>query len=394
MYRLEGEPLRPTLLTRAGAQQITAFYKDTRGRLLYATANPGKLFRLAAGRAPRGSYESESRDAQMVATWGDLSWHGTTPAGSRIELFTRSGNTETPDDTWSAWSAPYLKAEGSQITSPKARYLQWRAVLTGQTSGPHSDVRHGRVSAAQYPAPGAVDHDPPARHRVPEALLDRAIRSLRDSKISPHPIASSPPRPLPRAAARRPRRSAVAHIRKGLQTIVWRADDENEDELVYDVLYRREGETSWKMLRKGVQETILVWDTNTVPNGTYFVKIVASDSPANSAADALAGEMDSVAFEIDNTPPSIAIGAVRVERGRTIVPFDVTDDHSPIQRVEFSQDGQHWRSVFPVDGIADSKSERYELSIDGELGERGVTLRATDSMNNVSTAQVDGRRRR
>jgi hypothetical protein len=162
---------------------------------------------------------------------------------------------------------------------------------------------------------------------------------------------------------------------------------------VYDVLYRREGEASWKALRKGVQETILVWDTNTVPNGTYFVKIVASDSPANSAADALAGEMDSVALEIDNTPPSIAIGAVRGERGRTIVPFEVTDDHSPIQRVEFSQDGQHWRSVFPVDGIADSKSERYELTIDGELGERGVTLRATDSMNNVSTAQVEGRRR-
>ena len=41
LYRLEGDPLRPTLLTRAGAQQITAFYKDARGRLLYATANPG-----------------------------------------------------------------------------------------------------------------------------------------------------------------------------------------------------------------------------------------------------------------------------------------------------------------------------------------------------------------
>ena len=35
-----------------------------------------------------------------------------------------------------------------------------------------------------------------------------------------------------------------AHYQKGLQTLVWRADDENEDELVYDVLYRREGETT------------------------------------------------------------------------------------------------------------------------------------------------------
>jgi hypothetical protein len=45
--------------------------------------------------------------------------------------------------------------------------------------------------------------------------------------------------------------------------------------------------------------------------------------------------------------------------------------------------------VFPVDGIADSRSERYELSIDGDIGERGVTLRASDAMNNVASAQVD-----
>jgi hypothetical protein len=55
---------------------------------------------------------------------------------------------------------------------------------------------------------------------------------------------------------------------KGLQTLQWRADDENDDELSYDVLYRREGETTWKTLRKGIAESILVWDTNTVPNGT------------------------------------------------------------------------------------------------------------------------------
>src|SRR5205823_7125989 len=61
---------------------------------------------------------------------------GTVPGGSRIELFTRAGNTETPDDTWSVWSSAYASADGSAITSPKARYLQWRAVLTGKGDGP------------------------------------------------------------------------------------------------------------------------------------------------------------------------------------------------------------------------------------------------------------------
>ena len=85
---------------------------------------------------------------------------------------------------------------------------------------------------------------------------------------------------------------------------------------------------------------------------------------------------------------------MRVDRGRTIITFDVKDDHSPIQRVEFSQDGQRWRGVFPVDGIADSRDEHYELAVDGELGDRGLTLRATDSMNNVATAHVDPPARR
>src|SRR5207249_6324807 len=118
------------------------------------------------------------------------------------------------------------------------------------------------------------------------------------------------------------------------------------------------------------------------------------DAPSNPMATALTGELDSVAFEVDNTPPAIIVGTVRVERGRTIIPFDVKDDHSPVQKVEFSQDGQRWRGVFPVDGIADSREEHYELPIEGELGERGITLRASDAMNNVSTTHVDAPARR
>ena len=207
---------------------------------------------------------------------------------------------------------------------------------------------------------------------------------------------STPERKLAAAASALPGSSSSLGRRtyqKGLQTLAWKADDENDDDLVYDVLFRREGEATWKTLRKATAESILVWDTTTAPNGTYFVRIVASDAPSNPLGSALTGELDSVAFEIDNTPPTITVGTVRVERGRTIIPFDVKDDHSPVQRVEFSQDGQRWRGVFPVDGIADSRQEHYELVVDGELGDRGLTLRASDSMNNVETVHVDGPKR-
>ena len=119
------------------------------------------------------------------------------------------------------------------------------------------------------------------------------------------------------------------------------------------------------------------------------MKVVASDGPSNSTATALAGELVSSAFEVDNTPPVVTVSSVRVSGGQTIVTFDVTDNHSPISRVEFSQDGQRWRGVFPTDGIADSRSEHYELAIGGELSARGLTIRALDAMTNVGTVQVD-----
>jgi hypothetical protein len=391
LYRLEGDPLRPTLLARAAAQQVTAFYKDPSGRLYYATANPGKLFRLSTDRATRGTYESDVRDAQMISTWGTMSWRGTAANGNKIELFTRAGNTETPDDTWSAWSAAYTNPAGSPITSPKARYLQWRAVMTGKGDGPVlTSVTAAYLQRNLRPVVRSITVHPPG-------IVFQKPFSTGDPELAGFDDQSTPERKLAAAASATPGNASALGRRtyqKGLQTLAWKADDENDDDLVYDVLYRREGETAWKTLRKATSDTILVWDTTTVPNGTYFVRIVASDAPSNPLGTALAGELDSVEFEVDNTAPTITVSNVRVDRGRTIITFDVKDDHSPVQRVEFSQDGQRWRGVFPVDGIADSREEHYELVVEGELGDRGLTLRASDSMNNAETIHVDAPARR
>jgi hypothetical protein len=110
---------------------------------------PGRLMRLSNGSATRGTYTSDVRDAQTVATWGTLRWQARTPQGTRVEIATRSGNTRTPDETWSDWTAAYADAEGTAITSPRARYLQWRAVLTGARN--ESPVLTS-VTAAYLPA--------------------------------------------------------------------------------------------------------------------------------------------------------------------------------------------------------------------------------------------------
>ncbi|MEQ1911411.1 MAG: PQQ-binding-like beta-propeller repeat protein [Vicinamibacterales bacterium] len=384
IYRLEGDPVRPMLLARAPASQVTSLYRDARGRISFATANPGKVFRLSPDRAPRGTYEGEVRDAQMVSSWGAISWRGATPNGSKIEMSTRSGNTETPDETWSPWSSPYA-APGAPISSPKARYIQWRAALTGTGDGPAlTSVTTAYLPRNLRPQVRSVTVQPPG-------IVFQKPYSTGDPELAGFENLSTPERKLAQAAQNQAAGSSLGRrtYQKGLETLQWRADDENDDELTYEVEYRREGDPTWKVLRKNLSETILVWDTTTVPNGTYFVRVIASDAPSNSGATALTGELDSNAFDIDNAPPVFSAAAARVDANRTLVTIDVRDDQSAISKVEYSQNGEEWTAVFPADGIADSKAEHYEIAIDGRVGPRGITLRAIDAMNNVSTTQVE-----
>jgi WD40 repeat protein len=385
IYRLSGDPLQPTLVTRANAEQVTTIATSrTDGRVVFATSNPGKVFRLSSERAARGTYTSDVRDATTVAAWGALKWQAATPAGSKIEISTRSGNTRTPDDTWSDWSAAYTTADGSAISSPKARYLQWRAVFTGARG------------------------DAPLLTSVTAAYLPRNLRP-RVTSITIHPPGTVFQRPFPtdpeiagfegdtpdrRAAQAQATQTNPAPnvgrrgYEKGLLTFVWRAEDDNRDELSYEVQYRREGETSWKLLKRGVTDPILVWDTTSVPNGRYILRIVASDAPSNAPATALTGTMESTAFEIDNAPPIITVTGVRREGARTTVTFDVRDDQSAVQKADYSLDGNRWQTIYPKDGIADSRFEQFELVLEGDSA-RGVIVRAADALNNVSSASAD-----
>jgi sugar lactone lactonase YvrE len=387
IYRLSGDPLQPTLVTRATAQQVTTVLRDRAGSVLYATSNPGKLFRLSPARADRGVYESEVRDAQTVAAWGSIKWNAIVPSGSKVEIFTRSGNTRTPDDTWSAWAGPYAVSEGSAITSPRARYLQWKAVLssgrgespllTSVTAAYLQRNLRPRVASITIHPPGTVFQKPFSTGELEIAGFEGDVpdRRLASQGSSGGASTGSGP-PLGRRV-----------YQKGLLTFVWRADDDNNDELQYDVLYRREGETTWKALKRAVADPILVWDTTSVPNGRYLLRVVASDAPSNPPGTALAGHLESSAFDIDNAPPTITVTSVRRDGGRATILFDARDEHSAVQKVEYSLDGDRWRSIFPKDGIADSRAEQYELVLEGESAARGVILRATDALNNVASVR-------
>jgi hypothetical protein len=48
--------------------------------------------------------------------------------------------------------------------------------------------------------------------------------------------------------------------------------------------------------------------------------------------------------------------------------------------------------VYPKDGIPDSRREDFEVSLDAAEAGRSVIIRATDAMNNVSTAVAEIKR--
>ncbi|HVJ26200.1 MAG TPA: hypothetical protein VM493_01620, partial [Vicinamibacterales bacterium] len=150
IFRVSGDPARATLLARAGARQVTALVREPSGRIIGAASNPGKLFALSPEPARRGTYESDVRDAGTVATWGVIRWRAMLNGG-RIEVTSRSGNTSTPDETWSEWSAPYTNADGQQMTSPNARYLQWRLTMVAATSASAPSPVLTSVTAAYLP---------------------------------------------------------------------------------------------------------------------------------------------------------------------------------------------------------------------------------------------------
>ena len=391
IFRLIGDPGEATLITSAAAQQVTTFLRLASGQRYYATANPGKVFAMRDGLADEGSYLSEVRDAETVATWGTIQWRATTPEDSQIRIQTRSGNTRTPDDTWSSWSDAYGNPNGTQITNPKARYLQWRATLIGGRATPvltsvttaylPRNLRPVVTSVTAHP-PGTVFQKPFATGEFAIAGYDTATANdTPEIRVEAAANSQSPSPPLGRRA-----------YRKGFQTIVWTAEDPSDDRLHFDILYRHEANVSWTALKQDLREPIFVWDTSSVPDGSYLVAVRASDAPSNSPDTALTGQRESPVFDIDNTPPRIEINQASRGPDGLLVSLTVQDSQSAIERVEYSLDASRWRTVYPSDGIADSRSERFDIRLpDADSATQRVVVRATDVMNNRVSAVADTR---
>lgn len=383
LYRLVGDPIRATLVGRVDGKQAVQLI-TAGSRTFVATSNGGALARVDAGHADRGTYVSEVRDAKSVATWGVLSWRGITPASSRVEVSTRSGNSPTPDEAWSAWTAAYAAADGSPITSPPARYLQWRVTLSGADTPTLTSVSAAYLPRNQRPTvTGLIVHPPGVVFQKPFSTGETEVAGYAGEVAEKRLAAQG----QPSTSTGTPTLGRRTY-QKGLQTIVWKGDDANGDDLSYDVLARREGETTWRTLATELTDPIYVWDTTSVASGLYVIKIVASDAPSQGARAALKGDVESAVIDVDNVPPVLTARPVRRDGSAVVVQVDVKDDQSPLVRVEYSVDGGPWQAAFADDGLMDGRVEAVTLRLANAENARAVVVRAEDGLHNLGSTVV------
>src|SRR5215470_9159604 len=367
---------KPALLAQTSEAQTSRLIR-VGANLFAAASNLGKLFRLSNETAASGTYTSSVRDAQTSAAWGRVSWLGE----GAIELQTRSGNTSNPDSTWSDWSAPVSGPDGDAIKSPTARFIQWRATLKRATNSSSPRLREVTVSylprnlapkinsVTVLPAGVSLQTlpQPQADNGADQAGLDPSVLGV---------MAQIPPRRV---------------FQRGAISLQWQAEDKNGDTLEYSVYYRAASSSGGEFypLKTGLRENYYTVDPNALPDGRYVFKIVASDEASNPAAQALMDDQETEPIEVDNTPPVVTADPPRVTGSNVEIVFRAADATSIIRRAEYQVDGGPWKSVFPVDGIADAKREEFRVALVlTDKKPHVVALRAFDSNANVGSAQA------
>jgi hypothetical protein len=320
------------------------------GGFWIGSSGAGTVYRLSKDFVREGTLISEPHDFSLVSKWGKVAWRAETPGGTSVAIQTRSGNSARPDDTWSDWSADLTDASGSAIDSRPARFLQYRVRLKSKTGRSTPRLRAVTISGLQENVPPQIL----AIHTEPE----EAGKSGKESKNG-----------------------------KGTWKIRWEAADLNDDRLHYDLYFKGQNETGWKLLQEKLTPSDYVWHTESVPDGTMQVRVVASDGLSNP--DPLSVEKISNPFDVDNTAPLVEIRAVKQTGvGRVLVEGRVADLTSGVREAAYAVNSEPWQVVFPTDEIFDSPTEALKFTIAPlKPGEYTLVVRAKDMLGNIGVGK-------
>jgi hypothetical protein len=371
---------RVTLVTQTNEGETVRLLPGDHS-VLAATGNLGRIYRLGETPGASGSYEAPVHDSGTASRWGSLSWRADLPAGAGIQFRTRSGNSVKPDRTWSDWSDPLTNSAASRITSPNARYIQWKIEMTGAnalTPTVHS-VTLAYLPQNSPPVVKSINVIAQAAAVSQTTGKSSAINSTYTVTVTDTDSSTSSgtaTQTLPRASAQQ-------------ITVTWVAEDPDNDRLVYNLYFRGEDESQWKVLRTNMHDTSLTFDADVLADGKYFFRVVASDREANPPASAREATLISSPVMIDNTPPVLTMGTVRRDGANAHVEWEAADAASSLRHCEYSLDANAWTPMEAADGVIDSPREKFVLDLSNLTpGEHLLVIRAADSANNTGTIKV------
>ena len=373
-----------TLLWRPEEGQVLSLVRDG-DALVAATGNPGRIYRLSEERGEEAWIRLEPLDAGGNASWGRAIWE-VLPGRGAWQLRTRSGTTDHPDSSWSDWGAYGSEPDGSLIASPPARFLQPEARFVPAGEGAPARLRRIWIPYS-------------------EPNLPPRVTSIR---LSPEEVSSSKDGPQPQSysqdlggglrveyqrapASPGAEESGPPPWVKDVRSIAWDALDPNGDDLLFDLAIRQVGEVRFRTLARDHPRPIYALDTATLPDGSYEVRVEASDAPSNPPGEALVASRIEGPIRVDHRPPEIlSLTAKRDGVLGLIVEGSVRDDSSPILRIEVSWDGRAWRPLGALDGFIDSREESFRAEIHLEREEDGswVAARAVDAAGNEAVRRA------
>ncbi|HSO38592.1 MAG TPA: hypothetical protein VLT33_38950 [Labilithrix sp.] len=343
-----------TLLADTDERQIGAL-SVSGGKGFVATSDPPVAHRILGRGGPDAVWTSKVLDATLRAKFGHLGWR----SSGALELSTRSGNTTTPDATWSAWSNP-LTVPGA-IASPAGRFVQVRARW----------ARDPNALLTEVTIPFVTDNVRPVITEVTAATKGAPAKEPSSGAV--------------------PASGGDVGKHESVVKLTWKVDNPDSDALRYRIAFKREGQTQWRDALKAddvLTKAELEWDTAALPEGKYRVRVEASDEPANPIDQVQKHALESETVLVDNTPPRIETLTVNGRRLRA----HVVDGTSAIARVEIAVDGKlEWRPLSAADGIYDTPDENVDTDVGALVapGSHIVVLRAFDIAGNSATRDVE-----
>ncbi len=380
-------------LSKANQYFIDLLAVDDQGTVLAASSAGGKIYRVRGRRDVSVIADLDQRQATGLCALPDGDVLATTGDGAGVHVLQRQAASKA------RWISKVLDAKrparyGAFVLDGKGKLeLRVRTGPTAEVDARWTEWKSISLTRSNNELRGSADL-PQRRYLQVEVVLADADAELRDLVVFHAPENLSPL--VEKIEVEPPSFSFSDNDEtKSTLKIDWEVEAVDGDDMIYDLRIRAEGgsESAWIKLNQDgpLAKKEFSLDLDTLPDGIYELQLTASDEPAVGSAAARTDVLLSEPFVVDRTRP--ALEGLKVEGLR--ITGVAKDQGGFIHDVGFAIDGGSFRAASASDGVFDSASERFEITLPSELGsgsgsgKHRVVVRARDARGNLETAALE-----